>query len=217
MHEQREDQNGVNAVDLTPHVDPIRTRCQIELFDPKQQSPDSMAQEIFRIHYRVFPKLLGSVLSTPEDPQAVKQHKRRVYKFERKYKLKDIIRLISDPNSILILCKDTQNNEYIGYCLTVPIGLSDSLRSEESKETAYIYDIGFLKKFRGHGLASQMLTLLELELERKRYTYLEGDLRTENNFSETIKRKFGIRIINKKGPQTSNPVFGPQMHYRIQL
>jgi hypothetical protein len=116
----------------------------MEMFDQKLLPIDAIATEIFRIHSSIFPQTLPLSQITPDDtPERVKQLQ-HVSAWVKNDKIKHLTKLVSDPRSTLILCKDGDDGRYVGYTLATPIGLSDPLREAESSETAYIFNTGFL-------------------------------------------------------------------------
>jgi hypothetical protein len=215
IQDQSEQLSGDSGLDVTTVTDPIRNRCQMEVFDQGQQPLDNIANEILSIHYSVFPNLLDPYRRSPEDTPADIERKHTIFEFNRKSRMREITRLISDPESCLVLCKDGETGKYVGYSLAVPVGLSDPQRKAESNETAYIFNTGFVPNYQGHKLVGDIMPILESSLRNKGYKFVERDVRMENGYHLKVEKNYGSRIIGKTGPHKSK--FGPQMFYRIAL
>lgn len=214
MQDFGEQPKGMGMIDSALHIDPIRSRCKMEVFDQKLHPVDTIAAEIFNIHSLIFPQTLPQSQITPDDtPERVK-HLQHVSAWVKKDKIKHLTKLVSDPRSTLILCNDGEG-KYVGYTLATPIGLSDPLREEESSETAYIFNTGFLPDYQGHKLVGDIMPVLEEQLRHKKYSFMERDVRMEKGYHLHVERNYGDRIVAKNGPNSS--WIGPQMFYRIKL
>lgn len=214
MQDQGEQVSGTGAVVDNPIVtDPIYNRCQIEVFALQQAS--QIAETVLDIHSRVFPQTLDKYKITDDDSPKTIKRKQRVFEVERKAKIREIIGYITNPKSCLILCKDPETGNFIGYTLAVPIGISDRKRVKESDETAYIFNTTFLPDYQGHGLVGKIMPVLESQLRGRGYSFFERDVRMDNDYHTKVEKNYLSRIVAKSGPHAS--WVGPQMFYRIKL
>lgn len=170
----------------------IINRCKAELFDPQKQNWEEIKDSILEIEKAHF---------------GAKAFTERIFKpaFE-------------NPETTAVLLKDTQNNKIVGFSYAEPVKRAyrhgyDSPRSIMPK-TAYISDTAIDPEYTGHGLVGKIMEVMEKELIRLGYEYLERDAAIENGYAEKIMKVYKDRILIAK-PHDSE--YGPQIFFRIKL
>jgi len=118
---------------------------------------------------------------------------------------KDIYRYFTDPNVIAIILKYKDD----------VIGFSFGFSSE--KYSFFIYDTAIRKEFQGKKLVSSIMNLLEKELQRRGYKYIEREVEICNGYAEKIRKHYGERIIEEGMPHTSVYSKGKQIFFKIRI
>lgn len=128
---------------------------------------------------------------------------------------------MTSENNTIILLRDSRTNEVIGYTYAFPLleeaeeDIHKIEREDRGEKTAYVENTALHPKYMGNKLVGSMLELLEQELVRKGYLYMERDAATANNYAENIAKNYGDRIIYKGDPHESQ--WGEQVFFRIKL
>ncbi len=87
-------------------------------------------------------------------------------------------------------------------------------REGEAHETAYIWDTVIKKEYRGKGLVGRMMDLLEEELRRDGYLFVERVAAVSNDYAENIMDHYKDRIVATEKRETK---YGSQVFFRIKL
>lgn len=119
-----------------------------------------------------------------------------------------------DPKNIVVLLKDDTKEEVIGFTYSKPFEPETDDSPALPGETAWIWDTVIQKEYRGRGLLGQMMSVLEVELKKLGFKYIERNALIANNFAESITKHYKERII-KSYPLDSR--WGPQIFFRIKL
>ncbi len=120
-----------------------------------------------------------------------------------------------DTKNIIVLLKNTESNEVVGFAYAKPFDDPETNDSPTKLgETAWIWNIIIQKEYRGKGLSGKMLAIIEEELKKLGFKYLEMNARIANNFANNISKHYKDRII-KSSPLDSR--WGPQIFFRIKL
>jgi ribosomal protein S18 acetylase RimI-like enzyme len=186
-------------------IDPLRARCRIILFDRNTMKPDDIAQNIAALHTENFGMPHGIV----SDKLFNEPFKKTAYE--------NILYLLQEDQTCLELIQDGE--KIVGYCLALPIGRIDSKRASERNETAYIMNTEMDRVYQGHRIVEDVMDVMETELRKRGYKYIERDAITANGYAEKIKRHYGERIISENGPHQSKigAQTREQMFFRIKL
>lgn len=119
-----------------------------------------------------------------------------------------------DSKNIIVLLKNVESGEIIGFAYAKPFEPETDDSPAKPGETAWIWDIVIQKEFIGQHLSGKMLSVIENELKRCNFRYLEMNARVENNFAGNISKNYKDRII-ESFPLDSR--WGPQVFFRIRL
>lgn len=119
---------------------------------------------------------------------------------------------LNKNNFIIILKSDT--DEVIGFTYARTPKDAEPIFADVDDETACMWDTIIKKEYRGQHLLGSMMALLEEELKKAGYKYMERSALLANNYAENIQKFYQGRIIQSK-PQDSK--WGPQIFFRIKL
>lgn len=119
-----------------------------------------------------------------------------------------------NENNIIVLLKNTELNEVVGFVYAKPIEDAEPSRSNEKGETAYLWDIVIKKEYRGRHLTGILMERIEEELKKMNYKYIDLCAVTANNFSDNISKVYKERIIKSESLDSK---WGPQVFFRIKL
>lgn len=116
-------------------------------------------------------------------------------------------------NVAVLLCGD--NLHVAGFTVAGPIERYNDNRWKDACQTAYVSDTVIEREYRGRGLVAVMMNVLEEDLRRRGYRFVERHAAVENGYAGAILRAYGDRVIAKDGP--ANSEWGPQTFFRIRL
>ena len=133
---------------------------------------------------------------------------------EHPFTEKEIEEDFLNPENIIVLLKNLENQEVIGFTYVKPMEPETSDGPAKPGETAWMWDTVIKKEFRGRGLLGLMMNKLEEELKNRGFKYVERNAMAANNFAENIAKHYKERII-KSFPLESK--WGPQVFFRIKL
>lgn len=119
-----------------------------------------------------------------------------------------------DPKNIVVLLKDQTTDEVVGFTYAKPFEPETDDSPALPGETAWVWDTVIQKEYRGRSLLGQMMSVLEIELKKLGFKYMERNALTANDFAENISKHYKDRII-KNFPLDSR--WGPQIFFRIKL
>jgi len=128
----------------------------------------------------------------------------------------------ANPQNTIVLLWSTGNKKVVGFTIAMPAEEDYKKNHYErlaeiralDAPTAYIANTVIDPAYTGHGLVGPLMAMLEKELVKKGYGYLDRDARTANNYARNIRKVYGERIITQ---HVHDSVFGPQMFFRIRL
>jgi ribosomal protein S18 acetylase RimI-like enzyme len=119
---------------------------------------------------------------------------------------------LNERNTIALL-KD--GAKVIGFTYARPLDEADEPgRESEAAETCYIWDTVIGEEYRGRHLVGGLTGILEQELKRRGYSYMERTSMVANNYAANIARSYGDRIVRSE-PKTTQ--YGEQVFFRIRL
>lgn len=121
----------------------------------------------------------------------------------------------TDPENVAVVLIDTVSERVAGFTYAVPASLVDRAYSFPNKGTAYVCDTAIDFAHQGRGLVGAMMTVLEVQLRRRGYRYLERDAAVQNGYAAKIERAYAGRIITQGEPHLSE--YGLQVFFRIDL
>lgn len=164
-------------------------RLRAELFDPESIAWDRIAPDVIRIEREQFGD--GA--------------------FDEEYLADEF----TDPENTVVVLIDTVSERVAGFTYVVPASLMDRVHSSHKKGTAYVCDTAIDFAHQGRGLVGAMMTVLEKQLRRRGYRYLERDAAVENGYAAKIERAYVGRIVTQGEPQLTE--YGLQVFFRIDL
>lgn len=121
----------------------------------------------------------------------------------------------TNPRNTIVLSKDKESDKIIGFVYAQPIEDVEENREKEAGETAYISDTAILKAYQGHHLVGPMMQLLEKELKKRGYKFVERHSRVANNYAANVAKSYKERIVQQGEPADSE--WGQQVFFRIKL
>ncbi|GAC1514882.1 MAG: hypothetical protein NVS2B16_22300 [Chloroflexota bacterium] len=121
----------------------------------------------------------------------------------------------TDPANTVVLMRDTETDTVFGFTYAIPVGDVDPARWAPPDHTAYICDTALDHDHQRRGLVADMMAVLEEELRRRGYRYLERDAAVSNGYADKIARAYGDRIVAQSEPHSSD--YGMQVFFRIRL
>ncbi len=133
---------------------------------------------------------------------------------EHPFNGEDLEKDFLDSANIIILLKNLQNQEVIGFSYAKPMEPETSDSPAEPGETAWMWDTVIKKEYRGRKLLGSIMNKLEEELKNRGFKYLERNAIVANSFAKNISKHYKDRII-KSFPIESK--WGSQMFFRIKL
>lgn len=129
-------------------------------------------------------------------------------------------RAFHDEKCVIAVLKDGFGN-LVGHSVTTPIHDEEvptrhnPEKRKDDHTTAYIHSTAILPEHRGKKLVGRLIDLLEEELRRKGFQYVERDAAIENGYADSIERHYGDRIVASY--DHVHPKHGPQRFFRIKL
>lgn len=175
--------------------DEVYKRCAAEVFDAKAIAEEQL-REILRDLVEWEKKIFGDE------------------GFDEELFLQDI----PNPENTVIFLRDTQTGKVIGFTYAEPIKNID--RHVEPKEyrdpekVAYISDTVIDPEYQGHKLVGKLMNLLEVELKRRGYEYMERDSAVAGGYADSIRKRYLKQIIEEQ-PHPSE--YGDQVFFCIKL
>lgn len=174
----------------------IQERCKNEIYHVKDTPWENVRKDILFIEHQQF----GQASFTE----------------------KDFIDTFNDPESTIVLMRDSQTNKIIGYTYAIPLwkmekeDITNMPRNDEGKKTAYILNTAFHSDYQGHHLVGKLVGRLEQELKKKGFEFIERDAAVAQNYAAKIEKFYQDRIVYKSNkPHDSD--WGPQQFFRIKL
>lgn len=122
--------------------------------------------------------------------------------------------LLHDNSLIVVSLED--DGHLIGCSIAMPIDKMDPSRSDEAKDTAYIYYTAISPDRQGVGLVGTLMDSLFQKLEQEGYTYLERDCVIANGYADNVQKNNEAAIVESYD-HTNFPEFGPERFFRIKL
>ncbi len=97
------------------------------------------------------------------------------------------------------------------------VGFSYAKRSEdfEAQPVAFIWDTVIAKPYRHKGLVGVLMNVLEVELKKAGYIYIEREAAVSSGYAERISKHYHGRIVEEGEPHDSK--WGQQKFFRIRL
>ena len=118
----------------------------------------------------------------------------------------------------IVLMRDEQTGEIIGYTYAGQEDAEDRRkdvpREDTGEKTAYVYNTALHSEYQGHHLVGKLMEILEKELKKRGFEFLERDSAVRNNYAANIKKSYGDRVIYEE-PHDSK--WGQQIFFRIRL
>lgn len=150
---------------------------------------------------------------------------------------KIILNDVPNPNTTLFILKDNKSDSMVGFTYCYPLSATSLTESDEEEmqlhgyseqefqqmqaHTVEIGATGILPAFRSKGNQqvksgwTMMMDALDTRIKSSNeFTYMLRTVRIGDDYSEKVKKRYGISIIHESELNNS---FGPQMHYRIRL
>ena len=176
----------------TRQEDPITERCARELIEPSPETWQQVREAFLQIEKAHFGE---GGLSEEEFAES-----------------------FNDPDSIIVLTRDVEGEKIVGFTFTQPVEhvYGGEFHPERPKfpKTAYVVNTGLDPNYVGHKLIGPMMDVLEKELVRRGYEFIERDAATANNYAGNIKKAYGESILESQEHQSQ---YGDQVFFRIKL
>ncbi len=164
-------------------------RFRAEVYDPQSRAWDRIAPDVMRIEREQFGE--GA--------------------FDEEYLADEF----TDPENTAVVLIDTVSERVAGFTFAVPASLKGWAHSSDRKDGAYVCDTALDYDHQGRALVGAMMIVLEEQLRRRGYRYLERDAAVENGYAAKIERAYAGRIVTQGRPRMSE--YGPQVFFRIDL
>lgn len=119
-----------------------------------------------------------------------------------------------DSENVIVLLVEEETGEVVGFTYAKPFEPETDDSPAKPGETAWVWDTIIQKAYRSKGLLGSMVSVLEDELRKRGFKYLERNAMVANNYAENISKHYKDRII-KSFPLDSR--WGPQVFFRIKL
>lgn len=119
----------------------------------------------------------------------------------------DFVDTFTDPDNVIVLMRDSQNNEVVGYTYGSKEDEDERVdipREDEGERTAYIHNGALRSKYQGHRLVGKLIGRLEEEFRKRGFEFIEEDTAAKNNFAAKTEKAYGDRIVYKGEPHDSN-------------
>jgi hypothetical protein len=176
---------------------PIRQRCEPEVYNPLEVPWEQIKDDILRIE--------------------------RVHFGDNAFDEATFIDAFADLDGAHVLLRDTHNRRVVGFTYALPAEKSydeefhperlNEIRALDAR-VAYIEDTAIDPEYTGHRLVGPLIAKLEEALVKKGYGYLDRDAAVVNNYAANIAKAYGDRIVARY-PHDSR--YGPQVFFRIRL
>lgn len=179
-------------------VDSINARCKTELYDYTKTSWEKIKNDILTIEQAQFGEL-----GDEEN---------------------EFIKVFKNPNNLVVLMRDMQTNQVIGYTYAIPLLEADNEiitaieREDKGEKTAYIYNIAFHPDYIGYHFRN-LIKELEGQLKKRGYDFFEADLiAKDRNVRKIIPRIWGENVVWQDKELHDSPYgYGQQIFFRIKL
>lgn len=137
------------------------------------------------------------------------------------YPEEDMMADFTDPRCVVILSQDLLTSKIIGYSYATPLNKypdevdSNVPRGDKGEQTAYIWGTALDQEYMGQHIVEDLMAVMEEELKRKQFKYLERNAKFDNGYSAKIRKAYGDRIVYST--HCLDEAHGTQEFFRIKL
>ncbi|MBV9279025.1 MAG: GNAT family N-acetyltransferase [Chloroflexi bacterium] len=123
-------------------------------------------------------------------------------------------RELNDRANVVVLMREGATGSVVGFTCAAPF-VNVEGGGGATKDTAYVLDTVIDERSRGQGLVGGMMRLLEAELRRRGFRFLERDAAVAHGYAANIAKAYAGRIVHQGESHESE--WGPQVRFRIRL
>lgn len=137
------------------------------------------------------------------------------------YPEEDVMVDFIDPRCVVVLSQDLLTSKVIGYSYAAPLNKypdevnTDVFRDDNGEQTAYIWGTAIDQEYMGQHIVEDLMVVMEEELKRKQFKYLERNAKFDNGYSAKIRKAYGNRIVYSI--PCLDDAHGTQEFFRIKL